>query len=108
MGIKDPRGDGTLHVAYATGALKFLRFVSEGKKKGRTTFSVGEIFKVARSGDGDADFFIFEFIKDCGCTFDVDQCEAIANGEHRLLWMYVNADLKRFGHPEIEPVPLAP
>lgn len=103
MGIKDPRGDNSLHVAYATGVLKFLKYAFQRFEK-QSSFSLADAYKVAITNDNDADFFIFEFIKDCGTIFTTEQLNAIDDGDHILLWKYINADLKRFNHPPVEPV----
>ena len=106
MGLKTVRKDASLHLAYATGILKFLKLVLPTLESGGTV-SLGEAFKAVQSKDDDANFFIFEFMKDFGVIFTPEQLRGILDGNRSLLWRYVNKDLSRFGHPAVEPMEIA-
>lgn len=102
--LESPSINVPLHVSVVKGIvaiIKYLGALPEGQK-----VSLSTLGRIGNAHVGEAGQYVVEFIKDGIPNLRSEVYAQVAGGDYSHVWMITNRYLRRFGHPEIDPVPI--
>lgn len=103
-----------LHADVVKGCIQIVHYIHKNRTQGN--ISLGDLYKAGTKhlkGEEEdarklgAGSFILEFIKDGMINWSRQDFDDVLYGDYDKLWRMTNSYLQNFGHPPVEPMPIA-